>query len=371
MSGPAPSIGLCCHGRSFPVEIAVILERCSLFRQNPRLLAAPDYSVTSDVRSSSFLEFVRSLRGEPYLLDRSTVAELSQLAQEFGCQDLSTACSSFGDAPNPDGQASLYEGMCFLKEQQVALMRQIELQNLQLARVQQDRQSSAALMRSLEQQVLEQQRQLSRLQGENKALSDRLGALEVLRATVESEQLYRRGCEYFYGTNGFGLRAQDISQRLGLTELRRAADSGHSDAQYVCGRILRECPTFEDASASTRFMKSAADNGNSYGEMGYARALDFGYGVGQSDEEAFAYYRRSAEHGNARGQNGCGYCFEFGKGVQKDLAIAAQYYWLGAEQGNGPAQGNFGLCLRDGKGVPKNNKRAADYIRRAKESQGE
>jgi hypothetical protein len=48
----------------------------------------------------------------------------------------------------------------------------------------------------------------------------------------ESEQLYRRGCEYFYGTNGYGERGEDLSKTLRLSLLRSSADLGHADAQY-------------------------------------------------------------------------------------------------------------------------------------------
>jgi hypothetical protein len=363
MSGQAPSINLRCKGQSVPVEIAILLERCSLFRENPRLLASPDYAVTSDVRSTAFSEFVRSLRGESDVFDQLTPSELSQLAREFGSADLLAACASFQDAPATD--KSLFERIDLLDERQLLLMRQVETQNAELARLRHDLQSSMELTKSIERRMTLQESQLSGVSRDDDARS----AVDALKVALEAEQHYRRGCEHFYGTNGFGVRATDISQRLGLTELRRAADSGHSDAQYVCGRILRECSAFEDAEASTNYMKQAADNGNSYGEMGYARALDFGYGVPQNDPEAFSYYKRAADHGNARGQNGCGYCFELGKGVKKDIAAAAQYYRLGAEQGNGQAMHNFGLCLKDGKGVPKNSKAATDYIRRAKESE--
>jgi hypothetical protein len=54
----------------------------------------------------------------------------------------------------------------------------------------------------------------------------------------ESEQMHRRGCEYLFGTNGFGIRGEYLSKTLGLSLLKSAADLGHVDAQYHYGQYV-------------------------------------------------------------------------------------------------------------------------------------
>jgi hypothetical protein len=49
----------------------------------------------------------------------------------------------------------------------------------------------------------------------------------------ESEQEYRCGCEYLFGTNGFGLRSEEFLKAQGLLHLKCSADYGHVDAQYL------------------------------------------------------------------------------------------------------------------------------------------
>jgi hypothetical protein len=56
------------------------------------------------------------------------------------------------------------------------------------------------------------------------------------RNVTEAEQLYRRGCEYFFGTNGYGERGEGLSRTLGLFELKKSADLGHVDAKYQIGQ---------------------------------------------------------------------------------------------------------------------------------------
>jgi TPR repeat protein len=283
------------------------------------------------VQPTSFSEFIRPLRGEPYVIDRSTVAELSQLAQEFGCEELTTACSSFQD----------------VEQSHIFMENQIEAQHAELCRLRN------------ENWILTEE--VSRLSRVCSTIEKDVG---VLKVTVANEVHYRRGCEYLYGTNGYGYRGVDISKLIGISELKHAADSGHSDAQYVFGRILRDGPGlgFENAIESTRYMKLSANQGNSYGEFGYGRALIHGYGIMQNECEGFAWYESSALHGNARGQNACGFSFWNGKGVKKNLFRAAAYYKLGADQGNAGAINGFGISLRE---VSKDEAKACEYFKMA------
>jgi TPR repeat protein len=328
----APEIRLAFKTTTLPVQVSVLIERCSLFQRNARLLAAPTYPVRSDVPTPAFIGFVNWLLRKPHSVTAATVSGLEQLSTEFGADDLLAECRAFRANM---GDSTLLSRISALEERQRGLERycQVGLVDDEISK------QVALLMRRLE-------------------------ALEI---RLDAEQHYRRGAEYFYGTNGYGHRGADLSQRLGLAEMKAAANLGHADAQYVCGRVLREGPGrgYEDRAESTRYMKLSADQGNCYGEMGYGRALHFGYGVQKNIDQAFVYYERAAARGNARGQNGCGYCFEEGQGVRKDHARAVTYYRQGAEQGNAGAMNNYGCCLRDGVGVQRDEVSGCDYIKQA------
>jgi TPR repeat protein len=356
MAVSAPQIRLSCNGKAFPVKITNIFERCSFFKANPKLVDTGEYRVASEVSTQTFIEFTKALRGELYSLNQSTLPGLSRLSEEFGFAELASACRAFGEqkhvAHEPShchsaADAELVPRLVFVEQSQVFVEHQMEAQYAELCRLRH------------ENWILTEE--ISRL---SRGYSTMEKHIKVLNMKVENEIHYRRGCEYFYGTNGYGYRGVDISKLLGMSELKLAADSGHSDAQYVFGRILRDGPGlgFENAVESTQYMKLSANQGNSYGEAGYGRALTDGYGIQRNESESFAWYASSAGHGNARGQNGCGFCCLHGKGVPRNPGRAAAYYSLGADQGNAAAINGCGIYCRE---ILKEDVKASEYFRLA------
>jgi hypothetical protein len=81
MARAAPQIGLCCEEKLFPVRVSSLLQRCSLFRDKPQLLACDAYEVNSKVDISAFVEFVKAVRGEPYSLARPTAPGVWRLSE--------------------------------------------------------------------------------------------------------------------------------------------------------------------------------------------------------------------------------------------------------------------------------------------------
>jgi hypothetical protein len=78
----------------------------------------------------------------------------------------------------------------------------------------------------------------------------------------EGEQAYRRGCECFYGANGFGLRGEEMARTLGLSLLKQAAELGHSDGQYRYGRCLLLGEGCEkDAVSGVEYLRSQRNKG--------------------------------------------------------------------------------------------------------------
>jgi hypothetical protein len=310
MARAAPEIDLCRDGKHFPVPISSLIQRCSLFRDKPQLLGCGAYEVRSKVDTAAFVEFVKAVRAEPYSLTRSTSSGLSNLSDEFGFVELSASCLALGDEcrddngrRNPAAYSELRSRMAVVEARLQSLERGLEAEMFEVGRLREAAQDDE--VRRLRFENRELAADVSRLSVSQTRLE---GAIGLLRTLVENEVDYGRGCEYFYGTNGYGSGGEDISKLLGLRELRQAADSGHSDVQYVCGGILRLGPGsgFENATRSTNYMRESVLQGNSYGEMGLARALVDGSGIARDDPQGFVFCERSAGQGNARGQNGSG-----------------------------------------------------------------
>ena len=102
-------------------------------------------------------------------------------------------------------------------------------------------------------------------------------------------------------------------------EFRKAAEQGHTGAQYFLGEMYRR-----------------------------------GRGVERNRMEAVSWYRKAADQGNARAQFRLGLMYRRGHGVDKDSAEGARWYRKAAEQGHAMAQYNLGHVYRSGQGVPRN-----------------
>jgi hypothetical protein len=218
---------------------------------------------------------------------------------------------------------------------------------------------------------------------------------QVFRA-FENEQVYRRGCEYLFGTNGYVGLTYEVSAKLGFSLIKKAADGGNVDAQYLCGRAYfldHGCGiSYPDA---VKYFRLAADQGHSYGQVRLGICHYGGHGVERNmtrAQELFAnsaragnafgqcwkgiadpagldakvaYYRLSAEQGNCAGQRCLADCLENGRGVNQNLAEAAKYYRLAAEQGHGSAQADYARMLENGSGVTRDYLHAGHYYLRA------
>jgi hypothetical protein len=61
---------------------------------------------------------------------------------------------------------------------------------------------------------------------------DTCDGFSKLSRLCETEHLYRCGCEYLSGTDGSGEDGEHLSKKLGLSIMKLAADSGHTDVQF-------------------------------------------------------------------------------------------------------------------------------------------
>jgi TPR repeat protein len=106
------------------------------------------------------------------------------------------------------------------------------------------------------------------------------------------EQNYRRGCDYLFGTNGFGERGSRLSKRLVLDFLKQAADAGHEDAQYQYGMCVVEgCGCVADGDAGLAYLKLSAKSGNPFSQIAVAECFAKGLGTEQDLVGACGFYR--------------------------------------------------------------------------------
>jgi TPR repeat protein len=147
-----------------------------------------------------------------------------------------------------------------------------------------------------------------------------------------------------YGTNGYS----STNQKFGFSLLKSAADAGHSDAQFPCGRCLLDGKgCLRDEMAAFRYLQQSSEKSELNNQN--------------------AGCRLSAEGGNPNAQNIIGEALANGRGVAQDLVRAAKCFHLSAEQGNADGQYNFAVCLENGCGVAQDFVRAAEYFRLAAE----
>lgn len=111
------------------------------------------------------------------------------------------------------------------------------------------------------------------------------------------------------------------------TEFRKAADQGHSGAQYHLGMMYRR-----------------------------------GQGVRTDPVEAVRWYRMAADQDHVRAQFWLGWMYRRGRGVERDYTEAARWYGKAADRGHAMAQHNLGLLYRHGKGVPPNQVEAYKWL---------
>ena len=119
-----------------------------------------------------------------------------------------------------------------------------------------------------------------------------------------------------------------------------------------------------DAEAA-RWMRKAADQGNSEAWHALGVLYEGGRGVPKDAGEAAKWYRRAGERGNPVSQNNLGAMDASGVGVPKDDGEAVAWYRKAADQGNARGQYNLAMMYVTGQGVPRDEAEAARLLRRA------
>ena len=135
-----------------------------------------------------------------------------------------------------------------------------------------------------------------------------------------------------------------------VTELRRAAEQSHADAQANLGTTYadgRGVP--QDYGEAVRWWRLAADQGHADAQANLGTTYAFSRGVPQDYGVAARWYRLAAEQGLANAQFNLGVLYADGRGVPQDYGEAVRWWRLAADQGRADAQFNLGFMYFDGR----------------------
>jgi TPR repeat protein len=183
-----------------------------------------------------------------------------------------------------------------------------------------------------------------------------------------------------------------------LKLMQRAADDGHTMAQYHAGKMLLVgLGSTKKLKKAASYFAAVAEKKLPEGMAAYGHVLENGLGVSKDVELAEHYYeeaallndcfglnglgrflvarkeyekaaecfRKAADQGFASAQNNYGRMLENGLGLAQNLGEALRYYKLAADQGDRLGCVNLGLMYENGKGCSRDLVRAVAYFKKA------
>lgn len=170
---------------------------------------------------------------------------------------------------------------------------------------------------------------------------------------ASGQYAYEQGEKYYFGIGG----SADYGKALEW--YRKAAEKGHSGAEYSIGRMYELGHGVSlDYQEAMRWYRKAAAQWNSDAQSGLERVCDkidagrqpgqceyeygekyyFGYGVNADDRTALDWYLKAAKKGNSGAEYKLGWMYEQGKGVTPIYEMALRWYRKAAAHGNKDAQ---------------------------------
>lgn len=115
--------------------------------------------------------------------------------------------------------------------------------------------------------------------------------------------------------------------------LRQSAQQNHAEAQALLAGLLFKRNDAGDWTEAVQLLIKAADQNNSFAQVGLAHAYESGFGVAQDYVQAATLYRKAALEGNAEAQLGLARLYEQGQGVPQDSVKAQQLRRIAAKPG--------------------------------------
>lgn len=145
------------------------------------------------------------------------------------------------------------------------------------------------------------------------------------------------------------------------SELKKRAEEGDAVAQMEIGAALSQ-EAWRKYAAASKWIRKAAESGNTDAQVSLARQYAKGLGVEQNYTEAAKWAMKAAEQGNSRGQCDLGMLYYDGHGVDQDYKEAAKWLAKAAEAGVRDAQLHLGLLYSKGRGVEQSYEEAYYWL---------
>ncbi|WP_342618990.1 hypothetical protein [Rhodoferax sp. GW822-FHT02A01] len=135
------------------------------------------------------------------------------------------------------------------------------------------------------------------------------------------------------------------TRELGLLALRKAAQLGEPQAQFLLGQQLEQGKTrSQHGDTALEWYEKAAHQGHAGGQCALGVAYLRGKGVAKNFKVALQWLLKAAEQGDARAQWNLGALYAAGAdGLTRDLKLAFQWFQRSADQGFVAASSNLGI----------------------------
>lgn len=146
-----------------------------------------------------------------------------------------------------------------------------------------------------------------------------------------------------------GVWAVQAGEAGGVEDLRKAANLGHSPAQFYMAKLYSEggAGLKKDSAAARRWTERAAEGGNRAAMHNLGIALADGQGGPTNAVMAAQWFRRASELGLVDSQFNLGVLYEQGRGVSLNPAEAYKWYLIAARSGDKDALGNAARLRRN------------------------
>jgi hypothetical protein len=181
----------------FQINKNHLLEKLSLFRNDPSLSNRSQYCLRTDASPEAFSTFWRFVEGKSIEVKSETVHSLRELATEFRFSELFSKCGSFESRSDKENV-----GRCFCDISTIDRLLRLE-EHHQIV----DHRPSICEgeLRIVRARNLCLEREVTHVST----------ALSLTESRIEGEQLCRRGCEHLFGTNGYAYQGEELSETYG------------------------------------------------------------------------------------------------------------------------------------------------------------
>ena len=143
---------------------------------------------------------------------------------------------------------------------------------------------------------------------------------------------------------------------LAAVHYRKAADAGHSGAQYNLAVLYAEGRGVEQSfPEAAKWYRRAAGSGDPEAQNNLGVLYATGQGVARDDAEAVRWYRLAASNGDLEGTTNLGSMLLQGRGVARNLEEAFRLFRFAAEGGYAIAQNNLGIMYANGQATERDS----------------